>query len=415
MNEASISAIDRKLKHWKSKLIDLSLRNRLLNFRQTKTGSVQITQPPINDIFDWLVKREKPMIFVWREINQQELFQLTETDDEQDSNEFPDELHTLLLKPGELATNLDDSQLARVLYNLRLRSRTALEEQGVNVLFVAFGFLEWTESQSSDRKLRSPLVLAPVELIRETVTNPYKVSLLDEDVVLNPTLMQKMQSDFGIALSELPDDLDSVNLPEVFSQVEEVIRNQPNWSIVPEVYLGLFSFTKLIMYKDLEEHADLAKAHPIIAALASDNSLLPSIPEDLPTADDLDEQIPPQETYQILDADSSQQEAIIAAKRGVSFVLQGPPGTGKSQTIANIIAECLAADKTVLFVSEKMAALEVVQKRLNECGLAEFCLEIHSHKVSKRTVVEELGKTLDALPKAGSNTFDAELTQLQNY
>jgi hypothetical protein len=167
------------------------------------------------------------------------------------------------------------------------------------------------------------------------------------------------------------------------------------------------------MYKDLETHSDHASSHPIIRALAGDPSILPSVPTDLPTAEVLDERVTPEETFQVLDADSSQQEAIIAAKRGVSFVLQGPPGTGKSQSITNIIAECLAAGKMVLFVSEKMAALEVVKKRLDECGLGQFCLELHSHKANKRAVVEELGRTLEAPSGASSQISDGDLKQLK--
>jgi DNA polymerase III delta prime subunit len=135
----------------------------------------------------------------------------------------------------------------------------------------------------------------------------------------------------------------------------------------------------------------------------------------LPTAEELDYEITPEETYQVLDADSSQQEAIIAAKRGVSFIVQGPPGTGKSQTIANIIAECLGADRTVLFVSAKMAALEVVKKRLDTHGLGQFCLELHSHKANKKRVITELGNTLDApiSAKAVSSKKIQQLSELQ--
>jgi len=108
----------------------------------------------------------------------------------------------------------------------------------------------------------------------------------------------------------------------------------------------------------------------------------------------LDNCVAPDSAFQVLDADSSQQEAIEAAKAGLSFVLQGPPGTGKSQTIANIIAEFLAKGRRVLFVSQKIAALEVVQRRLEQVGLGEFCLQIHSHRRDKREVVSELGHSL---------------------
>jgi very-short-patch-repair endonuclease len=169
------------------------------------------------------------------------------------------------------------------------------------------------------------------------------------------------------------------------------------------------------MYKDLETHSDLAQKHPLIRALAGDPSQLPEIPDDLPTAETLDDRVSPEECFQVLDADSSQQEAIIAAKHGVSFVLQGPPGTGKSQTITNIIAECLAAGKTVLFVSEKMAALEVVKKRLDDCGLGHFCLELHSHKANKRKVIEELRRALEeSWEFPASQVEEKDLSQLQN-
>jgi len=408
MSGMPLSAVSEKIEYWKSQLIDLSKRNRLLNFRQTKTSGIQLVQPAVEEIFEWLVKKEKPMTFVWSEKSPQAIDLLNPGKENKENG------NVLELKPGELLTSLNDSELGRVLYNLRLKSRTAIQEQGVNILFVVFGFLEWTESQSSAGKLRSPLILAPVELIRETVTKPYKITLIDEDVILNPTLVQEMREAFGITIYPLPDDPDSLSLHEVFDQIRRATADQPSWSIIPEAYLGLFSFTKLVMYKDLETYADCASSHPIILALAGDPSRLPPIPADMPTAETLDERVSPEETFQVLDADSSQQEAIIAAKRGVSFVLQGPPGTGKSQSITNIIAECLAAGKTVLFVSEKMAALEVVKKRLDECDLGQFCLELHSYKANKRAVVEELGRTLDAPSRIGPNLSDSELKHLRD-
>ena len=148
------------------------------------------------------------------------------------------------------------------------------------------------------------------------------------------------------------------------------------------------------MLRDLEAHTDEVIAHPILQAFASDPSNLPSPPPDLPRAQDLDDKVLPLETFQVLDADSSQLVAIEWAKRGANFVIEGPPGTGKSQTIANIIAEVLAQNKKVLFVSAKMAALEVVAKRLDECGLGNFCLEAHSHHTSRGALVSDLGKAL---------------------
>src|SRR5262245_22275960 len=148
------------------------------------------------------------------------------------------------------------------------------------------------------------------------------------------------------------------------------------------------------MWDDLGRNRDRIAGHDLCRALAGDSTASLRCPRDLPAANELDRLAQPDKTFHILDADSSQHEAIEAAKRGASLVLDGPPGTGKSQTIANVIAEFLATGKTVLFVSEKAAALEVVQRRLQERGLSDFCLACHSHKANKREVVTELGRCL---------------------
>src|SRR6185369_7151115 len=154
-------------------------------------------------------------------------------------------------------------------------------------------------------------------------------------------------------------------------------------------------FQKLAMWEDLGRNAERVKVHPLCRAIAGDTSVPLVQPTDLPTADKLDEVVPPVQAIHILDADSSQHEAIEAVKRGAHLVMDGPPGTGKSQTIANMIAEFLAAGKTVLFVSEKTAALEVVRRRLELKKLSDFCLALHSHKANKREVIEELGRCLN--------------------
>ncbi len=119
----------------------------------------------------------------------------------------------------------------------------------------------------------------------------------------------------------------------------------------------------------------------------------------------------------MVDADSTQMAAVASALAGRSFVLQGPPGTGKSQTITNLIAAAVAAGKTVLFVSEKMAALEVVYRRLRQVGLGDFCLELHSHKSNKKEVLESLGRTLERAERhnaAGFSDRSLELGRLRD-
>lgn len=387
MVASATNRIDDKIESWKSRLIDLTKRNRLLNFRETKLGSLKIVQPNVEEVFSWIFQNEKPMVFRWDDTKYQKI--------QEAINKGINNID-IEMKKGELLTPNNEIELNKTLYNLRIKSRTAFLEQGVNILYLALGFLEWTEAEYSDVKIKSPIFLVPVEITRESISKPYSISLLEDELILNPTLVQKVQSDFGISLPSLPDDLDSIDIQKEFQRIKDMIKEIPNWNITNDVYLGLFSFKKFVMYKDLETNIKIAKEHPIIGALSGDPSKLPPIPDDLPSGEEIDQKVSPEETYQVLDADSSQQEAIIAAKKGVSLIIQGPPGTGKSQTITNIIAECLTAGQTVLFVSEKMAALEVVKNRLDACGLGQFCLELHSHKANRRKVIEELSKTLES-------------------
>ena len=116
-----------------------------------------------------------------------------------------------------------------------------------------------------------------------------------------------------------------------------------------------------------------------------------AIPDDA----QIDEHLNPTETHHVVDADSSQALAIHDVSQGRNLVIQGPPGTGKSQTITNLIAEAISKGKRVLFVAEKMAALEVVKRNLDKVGLGDACLELHSHKMNKKAVVDELKRILE--------------------
>ena len=200
--------------------------------------------------------------------------------------------------------------------------------------------------------------------------------------------------------------------------VRRAVRGQNRWSVTDDAYLSAFSFLKLSMYKDLEGGSTVAEANAIVAALAGDPSSLFDRQGDAEVVppDELDQVVDPVESFQVVDADSSQQQAIELAKSGVSFILQGPPGTGKSQTITNIIAEVLGQGRTVLFVSEKAAALDVVYRRLRQVGLADFCLPLHSHKANKREIVAELARVYSKGPSSvGSQRQFLSAEQLKEY
>ena len=275
--------------------------------------------------------------------------------------------------------------------NLRTRANSTIREQGINTLFVAIGVLDWSEPDSSEI-LKAPVVLIPVAL--EPIS-AFEIRLRrnDDDIEVNPTLVYRLGShDLRIALPPLTDEDDDYS--RYLNRVRTEVKNRTGWKVADDLILGRFSFQKMAMYKDLERHFETACEHPIIAALAGNESALARLPSvAVPSTATYDDATAHTEPFAILDCDPSQQRAIFAARNGQSFVLQGPPGTGKSQTIANIIAECIAGGKRVLFVSQKMAALEAVFKRLSTKGLQDLCLEAHSHKAAKAEILEQLARS----------------------
>ncbi|MCJ7762049.1 DUF4011 domain-containing protein, partial [Candidatus Bathyarchaeota archaeon] len=396
MTQINASQPMRRIEDWKSRLIDLSRRNNLLYFHTTKRGNLPVSKPDAETIFNGLVLRKKHLEF-WLPPEENEkppaaAKEKNKTKTAAKVSPPPEPKHpTANQLVSENFTRVD---LEKILKNLQRRSLLDYRERGVRILYAAFGRLNWVDRETKE-EVHSPLILVPLELTRESFRQPFAISVppVEEEAVVNPALQVKLKTDFKIDLPASPEDWDSQNLAGYFNAVRQAVAEM-GWTVEPTVDLGLFSFHKLVIYKDLEANADLVTQHPIIRAIVGikDEKL---VLDSLPDEKDVDKIQLPEKTYQVLDADSSQRVSIEYALRGQSFVMQGPPGTGKSQTIANIIAECIANGKSVLFVSDKMAALEVVYKRLSEVGLAHFCLELHSSKANKQEVVAELKRSLD--------------------
>lgn len=377
--------IDTRLDAWKNKLLDLGKRNKLINYKDTKRSSLRIVSPHIYDLWNSFVASEEQIEFPY--------FEEEQTVPEIESNEG---IHTAIV------TNQSLKEQQRTLKNLREKSKLAIEEQGVNVLYLSFGFLHWKEADNSEQYFLSPLILVPVSLSVESISDPYILSLHEDEIIVNPTLAYKLEHDFGITLPEFDPEQ---GLSVYFESLKELIRKN-KWDVAEDVTLSLLSFLKINMYHDLEKHKDKIQVNPIVRALCGDRSAINYSTEDLANFDH-DRNTKPMDLFQVVDADSSQLDAILCAKKGLSFVLQGPPGTGKSQTITNIIAECMADGKKILFVSEKMAALDVVRRRLTNAGLGDFCLTLHSHKANKKEVLEQLGAVLDMAQKKASISDEA--------
>ncbi len=419
-----------RLAEWRTGLLDTTKRNRLVKFVTGRAGGIELIYPGLPEIWQRLIQYED-LVFA----RKYEILNLPPERLDADvlaidydpagleagspadlDNEFTRLcLRSSRLLPTHLLTDLADRPLQARLTRLYRSALEAQRDHGVTTLLAAFGFLHWHEPGDSAEVLRSPLLLLPVRLSRSNVEAPFTLTALDDEPLANHCLAELLQTQFRVRLPE-PEESGvepaSAEYPTAYSRlVAERVRDFRGWEVRPGVALGVFNFQKLAMWHDLGQNAARVLAHPVCRAIAGDNtvSLAPSVP--LPEAADLDREVPPSSCLQVLDADSSQQEAIEAVKRGTHLVLDGPPGTGKSQTIANIIGETLAAGKTVLFVSEKTAALDVVKKRLDANGLGDFCLELHSHRASKREVIAELGRCLELKPR-GTPDVAAQITEL---
>ena len=395
-----------KIERARTELLDLSLRNPLLNYRPLKSRGLEVVDEIPSAVFDFLVHKGRSMSFLARSDEEKQVsLDLSVPSNEEAGDELgqPEEEDDSGLAPrhtdSRLQTNESASQLQSRLLKTHRAVNTLIQEQGVNTLFIALGMVEWYASDASNLVRRAPLILVPVEIDRSDVRGRFHIAYTGGELGANLSFIEKVRNDFGIDIPGLPNDED-FDVNRYFDGVSSRIEELHRWSVDRRsVVLGFFSFGKFLMYRDLDPDTwpDGTGYGPrengIIRALFG-GGFSESDPR-IGEGDHLDDHLSPEDVHHVVDADSSQALAIFDVNQGRNLVIQGPPGTGKSQTIMNIIAEAIGNDRKVLFVSEKMAALEVVKHRLDGIGLGVACLELHSHKTTKRTVLDELKKTLD--------------------
>ncbi len=396
-----------KQKIWERRLLDLSLRNSLLNFRCT-SSSVKIITADLSRLEDELSEGGEFSVCAapadeFLKTADEKLFALE--NDREHINAIAEEE----LKNHRLRTYLSESELEKAMAKLRRQAKVSLEENGANTIYLALGFLEWYETDRSEKPRYAPLVLVPVNITRKIQDRMYTIKPRDEAVQINITLLEMLRQNYGIdiGLNQLPEDERGVDIPFIFSVIRQAVMANPRWDVKELAFIGQFSFSRFIMWNDICNRSDDLIKNKVVASLVSGKKEWSEGSLSV-TPLELDENVMPSELAVPLSADSSQLAAVYAANQGKSFVLHGPPGTGKSQTITNIIANALYHDKTVLFVAEKMAALEVVQKRLEKLGLAPFCLELHSNKSRKRDVLNQLDNVLSTSKNASSAEYSAE-------
>lgn len=401
-----------RLDGWKRKLLDLSLRNRLLNFRESKK-CIPLLVPNVASFEDQVASG--------RTFNIDPAPARTETSAPsagellRDINPQFREAVQSHLERGRVHSLLSEAELERRLLAIYREARSSIEETGANTLYLALGMLRWFPNQTTSEARNAPILLVPLQIERHSARDRFRISIGADEPRVNHTLLEMLRHDFGIdlaAIEELPSDDAGVDVPLVLQTVRAAIREVPRWDVIEDAWIGLFSFAKFLMWRDLAERSGTLLSNPVISHLLTATGSGFDSGGEFVSRQAVDER-PPATTFCPLDADASQLAAVFSAQEGRSFALWGPPGTGKSQTITNLVAQCLATGKTVLFVAEKLAALNVVRSRLEKVGLGDFCLELHSNKASKTHVLAQLARALGSTRAAEPREWASEASRLE--
>ena len=363
-------------------LIDISRRNRLLHSPRTgmRIHCLEFANVDPDVAFMALAREREAFAFVGEE-------------EDEETKTRPRTLPALRAR-------VTLEVLERRLLKFFREARVIEEEQGVNILFLAFGFLKWFEDPRSDEVCWAPLILLPVAVERRQGREQFVLRARDDDLIVNVSLKERLRAISKVELPELPEGDDW--LPSAYlDAVAAAVSGEARWEVDRAgCGLGFFTFSKFLMWRDLAPsawpEASRLLAHPLVSALLGHGQGFDPAP---PIADDnepIDKKIDLAAAIHVLDTDSSQALAVEEAKAGRNLVIQGPPGTGKSQTIGNIIAAAVHSGWSVLFVAEKAAALDVVYGQLKGAGLEPLCLELHSRKATKAAVVSSLDRALRA-------------------
>ena len=388
---------------WERKLLDLGMRNTLINLRMTKTqlpiltSSLDALENALADGSDFTIL-PKPSDWRLDEFSFEALHEKGATG-----------IVKAEFENKRLRSVLTEGELSKAIKGLYRTAKAALEENGANTLYLALGMLRWYESKRSTKPRYAPVILVPIEMVRKSAAQGYVIRLRDDEPQMNITLLEKLKQDFGIivkGVDPLPADEHGIDIRRVLTILRKAVMEQAHWDVLETASIGIFSFSQFVMWNDIRNRTDDLMRNKVVRSLIEGRLTWDAQPLEIGDHVNEDNVLLP------MPADASQLYAIQAACREESFVLHGPPGTGKSQTITSLIANALAAGKSVLFVAEKMAALEVVQKRLESVGIGPFCLELHSNKSKKKDVLEQLRKATEVTKTQTAEEYAAKAEQL---
>jgi len=392
-----------QLRKWQERLLDLTKANPLLGINRSRVSKLLAIDPDAGTLFDRFIVDEENfrMPLVRKKPKPRSASVPVGEEASEEEGEYT-------VEQGDVTFDATPGDLLRRLRRIYDNARTTVEERGVTTLHLTFGVLEWDEAALGES--RSPLWMVPCQFEYCGPNAALRLRRADEEMQLNPALELYLRERQRVSLPPIPEEPTAGDLARYLDRVREVVRGQ-GWAVAADVWLSTFSFERLVIYQDLKALGDVAAKNTVVAALAragasedGSESLGENL-DDLPTPD----RVP----VPVLPADASQLGALTLAATGRNLVIHGPPGTGKSQTISNLIADALGRRQKVLFVSAKMAALDVVHDRLAEKRLARFCLEAHSTKAGKAKIIEELKRTLETTRDGGGGLLEEQLEELR--
>lgn len=393
-----------KVEQWERKLLDFSMSNLLINVKP-KSSMIPLLINNLSSFEDSLADQNdyeivpRPMEWDAHGINAYNFESLTN---------FGSYAQVL---EDNLAHNKINSwwpakELDKLITKLYRSAKSSMEENGANTLYIALGVLKFYETKSKSKPRYAPLVLIPIDFIRKAAKNGFVIKKRDDDAEVNVTLLEYLRQMHQIDISGLnppPKDEKGIDVKKIFAVLRHSIMDRNGWDVIDTSFVANFSFSQFVMWNDIHSRSDKLVQNKIVRSLIQGK-----VDWDITVPENIDED----DTFLPVPVDASQLHAVKMAANGVSFVLHGPPGTGKSQTITAMISNALSKGKTVLFVAEKRAALEVVQKRLALLGINDFCLELHSNKAVKRDILDQLERSVNIRARDMGTNYSVKIERI---
>lgn len=378
--------LEKKIEYWQNQLLTLDEKIQMVHYDESTNLNLKIQSPSPVQLFDLLVAQGDTLeiqCFIDKATDYQTYAVLKLME----ALTYPMQSESGIVKMDGTYEYIKET-----LYSLATKSNFYIEEMGIHTLYIIFGFLQWFDEEEPGQLYKAPLILVPVHLFKDVKNSNFNLALYENDIIVNPTIKYLFEKKYGFILPKFQPEIQTIS--QYFQTVTKLCKEK-GWSVDSDMHLSLLYILDIDLYKDLELNKEIIMENPIIRSFAGlDRVMVGSVQ----WSNEPKQAIPQGEAYPILDTDFHQKKVLQLSKEGTSFIIQGPPGTGKTQTITNMIAQGLADGKKILFVSEKMNALETVHNQLEQMNLSEFCFFYHHKKEEAQQFFHAFYKKFPSAP-----------------